>query len=137
MRAEKVDREDVGTIVQRRHQAKIVAFDIEHDPTTLENARFRVCGLHLLGIAPLGSPGDVKPSLELRTRSLDALVAGALREVGLDEPRADDDHRDKVAWNSKIWNFSEEIASPAVRPAGDVHEAMTDECRTDVVRRRI
>jgi hypothetical protein len=55
MAAEESNGDHAGPILDSRYQAIVIAFDVEHDPTGLENARFRVRCLDVLRIAPIGA----------------------------------------------------------------------------------
>jgi len=92
MATEESDRERSCPILDGRDQSVVVAFDVEYDSPSLEDARFRVRGLHILWIAPIRMAHNVKPSLILRLRHFDPLVASVTGQVAFDHISADDDH---------------------------------------------
>ena len=92
MAPEESDCQDSGPILQARDQPVVIAFDVEHDPARLENARLGIGRLYILRVSPLGSTCDGKPSFALRTGRFDSFMAGAPCEVILDDLHADDDH---------------------------------------------
>jgi hypothetical protein len=75
MGSEKSNHQYTSLILHQGNQAVIVGFDIEHDPTAFENARFGVRSLYVLRGLPIGCFHYRPPCVELRARSLDALMS--------------------------------------------------------------
>ena len=64
MRAQPFDENDLPPIVDRGHQAIVVAFDIKHDPVIANDAGRAIAPLQISGTGPLGSLRFMKPCIE-------------------------------------------------------------------------
>src|SRR5487761_505516 len=95
VRSKKPDHHHAMGILHDRNQPIVVALDVEYHPAALENARLRVSLLHVLWRFPLRFLYYGRPSIVLRSRSLDAAVAGPRREKAFHDVGADDEHESR------------------------------------------
>jgi hypothetical protein len=62
--ADPLDEDDLATIIDRRYQTVIVAFDVEHYPVGAHDAGGRVNQLYLHQVPPPSTLDFMKPTVE-------------------------------------------------------------------------
>lgn len=92
MRSEKADHQDAICILHHDDQAEVIRLDIEHRPTTFENARLGMRLLDVFRCLSLRLFRDRSPGVVLRPSDPDALMASSRCQIALDDVGADQNH---------------------------------------------